>query len=740
MASFSSSSYTVTAATNPAVGAEGTVTPSSRAVDYGNTTTFNITSNPGYSPAISANGCSGSLTGGPTNYVYTTNPITQNCNLSVAFVYGMNGVLEAENSVCDIAIGSSSCTINFTWQVNSPVGPTSSVTSDITDAGAYAPNTVVATGHSGGPTPFVIPYIPSQSRKFYLYNNSISLADVTVTSRCIAGSVWNGSVCGTVPTLSSPSHSNVTTVSATIGANLTSVGVPAATERGTCLGTTPNPATNCVAEGGTSTGVFTQSRAGLSPDTTYYYRGYATNATGTGYSADGSFTTSTVPVMSATMNPLPSSCTIPLGASNCNVDMSWSITNPEGTPTAITASGMTDINVTSTPVSPQSGVQNVTVVYPSRTFYLYNNSKSLVPTSPSGSGVTVTTQCAEGSAWNGSLCASNAVGGSLTPASSSCIIPANASTCPMDFLWEVTNPVPGSDSAVTSNTPIGNTTLATGHTNGANPVSLDVFYPSRTFYLYNNGDEPPVDTETVFADCAAGTEWVLTKCKIIADQLSLDLTVNGGDHNSPETALGALIGQTVYFSWFSFGNETLECWHEDGTPGIGWALPSAVANRVDKPHVVPVAPGVYEYVTKCREDVEFGAGDTQNKFAFAVNFIREAFAQVFEEVEDSVFVSVGVITAAPADPSGPGDGGGGGDGGNVNPVVYSGSDVVISWQCPEGSTASVGVNFDTGGAPSGSVTITPDLSKTYSIVCNDSANTGGSVNVTVTKRPFFIEN
>src|SRR3989344_3443278 len=84
-----------------------------------------------------------------------------------------------------------------------------------------------------------------------------------------------------------------------------------------------------------------------------------------------------------------SGCTIASGGSSCTTNLSWGITNPEATPTAITASGMTNINVTNTLTTPQSGTQSVTVPYSSRIFYLYNNTKSLVPTSPSGAGITI---------------------------------------------------------------------------------------------------------------------------------------------------------------------------------------------------------------------------------------------------------------------------------------------------------------------------------------------------------------
>src|SRR3989344_4045219 len=100
-----------------------------------------------------------------------------------------------------------------------------------------------------------------------------------------------------------------------------------------------------------------------------------------------------------------SGCTIASGGSSCTTNLSWGITNPEATPTAITASGMTNINVTNTLTTPQSGTQSVTVPYSSRIFYLYNNTKSLVPTSPSGAGITISATCTSGTSWNGSICA-----------------------------------------------------------------------------------------------------------------------------------------------------------------------------------------------------------------------------------------------------------------------------------------------------------------------------------------------
>ncbi|QQR64990.1 hypothetical protein IPH92_00190 [Candidatus Kaiserbacteria bacterium] len=93
-----------------------------------------------------------------------------------------------------------------------------------------------------------------------------------------------------LPTLTTPTATAISSTTATLGGTIVSNG-GGLTARGTCWGTTPSPVTNCVAEGGTGTGVFTQARTGLSQATFIYARAYATNATGTAYSSDTLFLT-----------------------------------------------------------------------------------------------------------------------------------------------------------------------------------------------------------------------------------------------------------------------------------------------------------------------------------------------------------------------------------------------------------------------------------------------------------------
>ena len=281
-------------------------------VDYlvtPNTSTIDVGASAGISKSITftsvgtmyIRACADKSSVADVNGVISESNEGNNCSMSTPWTAVtitapvMFGTLTPASSSCVVASGASSCNINFTWSTTNPVA-TSAVTSSTTNTGVTAPNTSVANGNSGGPTAFAVPYINGGShadRAFFLYNNGVLLDNKTVSADCVSGTSWDGSKCAinTVPTVTSPTATSITTTSAILGANVVSLGIPASiSARGTCYGTSPNPMTNCLAQGGTTTGVYSHSRTSLTPNTTYYYRGYAINATGTGYSADGTFT------------------------------------------------------------------------------------------------------------------------------------------------------------------------------------------------------------------------------------------------------------------------------------------------------------------------------------------------------------------------------------------------------------------------------------------------------------------
>ncbi|MDD4501351.1 MAG: FISUMP domain-containing protein [Bacteroidales bacterium] len=96
-----------------------------------------------------------------------------------------------------------------------------------------------------------------------------------------------------LPSVSIGIVTDITTITATCGGNVTADGGAAVTARGVCWSTSENPTiSNSKTTDGTGLGTYTSNITGLSPNTTYYVRAYATNANSTAYSEQKSFTTS----------------------------------------------------------------------------------------------------------------------------------------------------------------------------------------------------------------------------------------------------------------------------------------------------------------------------------------------------------------------------------------------------------------------------------------------------------------
>ncbi|MGD0756768.1 MAG: DUF1566 domain-containing protein [Bacteroidales bacterium] len=107
-----------------------------------------------------------------------------------------------------------------------------------------------------------------------------------------------------VPTLTTTAITAITQTTASSGGNITSDGGATVTVRGICWNTSSGATTsNSKTTDGSGTGTFTSSLTGLTTDTMYYVRAYATNSVGTAYGNDVTFTTlqtSTVNTTAAT--------------------------------------------------------------------------------------------------------------------------------------------------------------------------------------------------------------------------------------------------------------------------------------------------------------------------------------------------------------------------------------------------------------------------------------------------------
>jgi len=101
----------------------------------------------------------------------------------------------------------------------------------------------------------------------------------------------NPTPTGQVPILTTSDVSDITQTTATCGGNITNDGGATVTARGVCWSTGQVPTiSDNISTDSTGVGNFTSSITGLSPNTTYYVRAYATSSIGTGYGNAMSFT------------------------------------------------------------------------------------------------------------------------------------------------------------------------------------------------------------------------------------------------------------------------------------------------------------------------------------------------------------------------------------------------------------------------------------------------------------------
>ncbi len=107
-----------------------------------------------------------------------------------------------------------------------------------------------------------------------------------------ADSTFTLPTAAVAPVVSTTSYTNLTPFTVDVTGNVTSDGGNTVTARGICWGTTANPTVSGShsTEAGT-TGSFTSNITGLTQNTLYYARAYATNGIGTSYGNAVSFTT-----------------------------------------------------------------------------------------------------------------------------------------------------------------------------------------------------------------------------------------------------------------------------------------------------------------------------------------------------------------------------------------------------------------------------------------------------------------
>jgi len=126
----------------------------------------------------------------------------------------------------------------------------------------------------------------------------------------------------TAPTVTTQAVTSISSTAATGNGNITNLGSANPTAHGVCYSTSANPTTSdtCTDEGAaSSTGAFTTSLTGLTSNTSYYVRAYATNSVGTSYGADVTFTTAATPAAPTVTTQAVSSISSTTATGNGNI-------------------------------------------------------------------------------------------------------------------------------------------------------------------------------------------------------------------------------------------------------------------------------------------------------------------------------------------------------------------------------------------------------------------------------------
>jgi len=191
------------------------------------------------------------------------------------------------------------------------------------------------------------------------------------------GTIYSGALLFTtqagLPSVITTPISTQTSTSANSGGDVTSDGGSPVTARGLVYNTSPIPTTaNPSIPGGAGNGTFISNITGLTPGTTYYVRAYATNAIGTQYGNEVTFTTSasTTATVTATTTPTSPGQNTATSGGNISSDggspvtargVVWSTsTNPQLPSTFKTIDG----------TGPGTFTSNITGLLPKTTYYV----------------------------------------------------------------------------------------------------------------------------------------------------------------------------------------------------------------------------------------------------------------------------------------------------------------------------------------------------------------------------------
>ncbi len=171
------------------------------------------------------------------------------------------------------------------------VGPLSGFTFATSSAGPFS-NTLSITQPGGTFNQTVyVNFLPTAVQS---YSGDISISGGGIATPVLVAA--SGAGVNNVPGLTTGNASSITTNSAVVAGTINSNGCSAVTTYGFEYSTTPGFTTGTVVNAtNLAGGDFSAPINGLAPSTTYYYKAFATNAGGTGYGLEQSFTTAAPP-------------------------------------------------------------------------------------------------------------------------------------------------------------------------------------------------------------------------------------------------------------------------------------------------------------------------------------------------------------------------------------------------------------------------------------------------------------
>ena len=279
------------------------------------TTTTTTYSMPSFPTTTSTTTIAGTTT--TTTLPITTTTTTQNCNNTNAYILSISFIttttttayagttttttLPITTTTTTLPITTTTTTLPITTTTTTlPITTTTTTTGSITSTTTttYVGTTTTTTRQITTTTTTTSPITTTTTTLPITTTTTTRPITTTTTTLPITTTTTTLPITTTttttinIPTVTTTAASSITNTTASSGGNVTATGGSTVTARGVCWNTVTNPTiTNSHTTDGSDTGIFTSSITGLTANTTYFYRAYATNSVGTAYGTVLSFTT-----------------------------------------------------------------------------------------------------------------------------------------------------------------------------------------------------------------------------------------------------------------------------------------------------------------------------------------------------------------------------------------------------------------------------------------------------------------